>query len=78
MRAFVELRRAATSYAAIETRVYYTPVLPEQPALRNFRPSAPLPESQRYGASSLALPMGESLDVNAVERVVEVVRKALG
>lgn len=61
----------------IETRVYYTPVLPEQPALRDFRPSTPLPGAQLYGASSLALPMGESLDADGVERVVEAVRETL-
>jgi len=61
----------------IETRVYYTPVLPEQPALRAFRPDAPLPGAQLYGERSLALPMGESLDADAVERVVEAVRESL-
>lgn len=61
----------------IETRVYYTPVLPEQPALRDFRPRTPLPGAQLYGAGSLALPMGESLDAGTVERVVEAVRASL-
>lgn len=57
----------------IETRVYYTPVLPEQPALSNFRPETPLPGAQLYGENSLALPMGESLNVSSVERVVEAI-----
>lgn len=61
----------------IETRVYYTPVLPEQPALRDFWPDVQLPGAQLYGESSLALPMGESLDAGAVERVVEAVRESL-
>jgi len=61
----------------IETRIYYTPVLPEQPALRGFRPRAPLPGAQRYGAASLALPMGESLDADAVGRVVEAISETL-
>ncbi len=61
----------------IETRIYFTPVLPEQPALRDFRPCAPLPEAQRYGTTSLALPMGESLDADAVERVVGAIGEAL-
>lgn len=61
----------------VETRIYYTPVLPEQPALRDFRPDAPLPGAQLYGTGSLALPMGESLDADAVERVVEAVRETL-
>lgn len=70
------LQKALTALG-IETRVYYTPVLPEQPALRDFRPRTPLPGAQRYGAASLALPMGESLDVDAVERVVEAVGETL-
>jgi dTDP-4-amino-4,6-dideoxygalactose transaminase len=61
----------------IETRVYYTPVLPEQPALADFRPAAPLPGAKSYEALSLALPMGESLDADGVERVVEAVRETL-
>lgn len=61
----------------IETRIYYTPVLPEQPALRDFRPPASLPGAQSYGASSLALPMGESLGADAVERVVEAISETL-
>jgi dTDP-3-amino-3,4,6-trideoxy-alpha-D-glucose transaminase len=61
----------------IETRVYYTPVLPEQPALRDFRPDAPLLGAQRYRERSLALPMGESLDADAVERVVEAISETL-
>lgn len=67
----------ALSARGIETRIYYTPVLPEQPALRDFRPEALLPGAGVYGAGSLALPMGESLDDEAVERVVEAVRETL-
>lgn len=63
--------------AGIETRVYYTPVLPEQPALREFRLSHPLPGAQLYGETSLAVPMGESLDPPDVTRVVEAIRDAV-
>ena len=70
--------REALKARGVETRVYYTPVLPEQPALSNFRPDTPLPGAQLYGDNSLALPMGESLDVSSVERVVEAIGDTLG
>ena len=60
----------------IETRVYYTPTLPEQPALHAFKPNRSLPGAQRYGEQTLALPMGESLSPQDIEAVVEAVSKA--
>jgi dTDP-4-amino-4,6-dideoxygalactose transaminase len=68
----------ALTAAEIETRIYYTPVLPDQPALRDFRLGTPLSGAERYGAESLALPMGESLTREQIETVVELARATLG
>ena len=64
--------------AGIESRVYYTPTLPEQPAMRGFRPSRPLPGAGSYADTALAVPMGESLASAGVARVVAAIRDAIG
>jgi dTDP-4-amino-4,6-dideoxygalactose transaminase len=69
---------AGLAELGIESRIYYTPVLPEQPALRAFRPSKPLRGAELYSSTALALPMGESLDSRSLHRVVRAVGEALG
>ena len=54
-------------------RVYYTPVLPQQPAMRAHRPTAPMTGAERYAKTTLALPIGQSL---TAERIGAVVRAA--
>ena len=69
--------RAALAAGGIESRVYYTPILPDQPALEEFGTAGPLPGARRYEAQVLALPMGESLERPAIETVVETIRGCL-
>jgi dTDP-4-amino-4,6-dideoxygalactose transaminase len=62
--------------AGVETRVYYTPVLPEQPSLSNYRATDPLPGAERYRDTALALPMGESLLDEDARVVVDAISAA--
>ncbi|MCB0862229.1 MAG: DegT/DnrJ/EryC1/StrS family aminotransferase [Solirubrobacterales bacterium] len=70
--------RDALDKRGIETRVYYSPVLPLQPALRKFAPDSLSPAAARYQETCLALPIGESLSKPEASRVVEAVEAALG
>jgi dTDP-3-amino-3,4,6-trideoxy-alpha-D-glucose transaminase len=63
--------------AGIETRVYYTPVLPEQPALRAYGPQAPTPAAESYAGTALALPIGPSLSERQIRHVVATARASL-
>jgi dTDP-4-amino-4,6-dideoxygalactose transaminase len=60
----------------VETRVYYTPVLPEQPALSDCRATDSLPGAELYRDTALALPMGESLLDREARAVVDAVSAA--
>lgn len=63
--------------AGVETRVYYSPAIPSQPAMRAFAPAVPLPGMVNYENSALAIPMGESLGVTGAETVAEAIRTVL-
>lgn len=62
----------------IETRIYYSPVLPLQPAMREYAPDAPLPGATHYQETCLALPIGESLTELEAQTVVDAVCDVLG
>lgn len=63
--------------AGIETRIYYAPALPHQPAMKEFAPTGPLRVTTRYEETALALPMGESLGATRAGLVVDAIRSAL-
>lgn len=58
----------------IETRIYYSPVLPSQPAMRHLAPDEKYTGAIRYQESCLALPMGESLGAERLKSVVDAVQ----
>ena len=70
--------RLGLAEAGVETRVYFTPVLPKQPALRDFAKGALFPAAESYERTTLALPIGPSLEEEQVRAVVEAVRASLG
>jgi dTDP-4-amino-4,6-dideoxygalactose transaminase len=61
-------------HAGVENRVYFTPILSQQPAFAGFRPDGPLPGAERYARETLAIPMGPDLTPNDVNDVVAAVR----
>jgi dTDP-4-amino-4,6-dideoxygalactose transaminase len=63
--------------AGVETRAYYSPAIPSQPAMRAFAPAGLLPGMVNYENSALAIPMGESLGVTGAETVAEAIRTVL-
>jgi dTDP-4-amino-4,6-dideoxygalactose transaminase len=69
--------RDALAAAGIETRVYYTPILPDQPALAGCRVAPHLMGAERYRDTTLALPMGESLEADKVREVVGAISATL-
>ena len=71
--------RAALSEADIASGVYYTTPLHVQPALRFLGWSeGALPETERAGAENFSLPLWPGIPESVQERVVEVVRQAVG
>jgi dTDP-3-amino-3,4,6-trideoxy-alpha-D-glucose transaminase len=68
------LRRLARS--GIETRAYYTTALHRQPAMARWASPTPLPNAERLAAEGLALPMGPSLNQEAVAIVAREIQKA--
>jgi len=71
--------RAALSDAGIASAVYYTTPLHLQPALRflgNERSS--LPHTERVAEDNFSVPLWPGIPVEAQERVVDVVRSAVG
>jgi dTDP-4-amino-4,6-dideoxygalactose transaminase len=70
---------AALREAGIGTATYYTTPLHLQPALRHlgYEPGS-LPETERAGAENFSVPLWPGIPVEAQERVVEVVRSAVG
>ena len=64
--------------AGIEARPYYETPLYRQPALEQWAPPEPLPETERICAGILALPMGAALPDGAPAEVVAAIRAALG
>ena len=71
-----ELHEALTK-AEIESRVYYSPALPSQPAMEAFAPGQPLPGAVEYEDTALALPMGESMTSEDVKRVAAAISSVL-
>jgi dTDP-3-amino-3,4,6-trideoxy-alpha-D-glucose transaminase len=67
----------ALAGAGIEARAYYTTPLPRQPALAEFDRGTAIPNAERLATQGLALPMGPSLEPDAVGAVVEAVAAAL-
>jgi dTDP-4-amino-4,6-dideoxygalactose transaminase len=61
--------------ADIGARAYYSTPLHQQPAMRDFAPSAPLPGVESAAAESLALPMGPAL---SEQQAAEVAAAAHG
>lgn len=71
--------RAALSEAGIASAVYYTTPLHLQPALHFLGYEAgSLPETERVAQENFSLPLWPGIPVAAQERVVEVVRSAVG
>lgn len=68
----------ALDAAQVGHRIYYTPVLPDQPSLAAFAPAEQLPEAARYAEECLAIPIGPDLTAEQAERVAAVTRDALG
>jgi dTDP-4-amino-4,6-dideoxygalactose transaminase len=70
---------AALREAGIGTAVYYDPPLHLQPALRylGWEPGA-LPETERAAAENFSVPLWAGIAAEQQERVVEVVREAVG
>jgi len=71
--------RAALSEAGIASAVYYTTPLHLQPALR-FLGNEPgsLPHTERVAEDNFSVPLWPGIPVEAQERVVDVVRSAVG
>ncbi|HEY4411458.1 MAG TPA: DegT/DnrJ/EryC1/StrS family aminotransferase [Gaiellaceae bacterium] len=71
--------RAALTEADIASAVYYTTPLHLQPALR-FLGNEPgsLPSTERVAEENFSVPLWPGMPVEAQERVVEVVRSAVG
>ncbi len=55
----------------VEARAYYTTPLHRQRSMSRWAGGGTLPNAERLAAEGLALPMGQSLEPDAVERVVE-------
>jgi len=68
---------AALRDAGIESRVYYSPSLPCQPAMSAFAPDERLPGATVYERSALALPMGEALKPDDVQKVASTIEAAV-
>jgi dTDP-4-amino-4,6-dideoxygalactose transaminase len=60
--------------ADVGARAYYSTPLHQQPAMRDFAPSAPLPGVESAAAESLALPMGPALSEQQATEVAEAAR----
>ena len=73
-----ERLRLGLAEAGVETRVYFTPILPKQPALRDYAGDVGFPAAECYEEATLALPIGPSLEEEQVGAVVEAVRASLG
>jgi dTDP-4-amino-4,6-dideoxygalactose transaminase len=71
--------RAALREAEIASASYYTTPLHLQPALRDlgWEPGS-LPETERAAAENFSVPLWPGIDRSVQERVVEVVRSAVG
>ena len=71
--------RAALSEAKIGSATYYTTPLHLQPALRylGYQPGS-LPESEHAAEVNFSVPLWPGIPVEAQERVVDVVRSAVG
>jgi dTDP-4-amino-4,6-dideoxygalactose transaminase len=71
--------RAALVEAGIGTATYYTTPLHLQPALKflGYEPGS-LPETERVAAENFSVPLWPAMPVETQERVVEVVRSAVG
>jgi dTDP-3-amino-3,4,6-trideoxy-alpha-D-glucose transaminase len=61
----------------IETRAYYTPALPRQPAMAAYVDERSYPAADRLADEGLALPMGPALEESSVRRVSTAVADAL-
>jgi dTDP-4-amino-4,6-dideoxygalactose transaminase len=71
--------RAALSDAGIASATYYTTPLHLQPALRFLGyEEGSLPATERAGAENFSLPLWPGIPAEAQERVVDVVRSAVG
>lgn len=68
---------AALADEGIATEVYYSRGLHQQPALADFAPAEPLPETERAAREVLALPLYPELPIESIERVVGVTARAL-
>jgi dTDP-4-amino-4,6-dideoxygalactose transaminase len=71
--------RAALSEAEIGSATYYTTPLHLQPALRflGYEPGS-LPETERAAQENFSVPLWPTISVEQQERVVDVVRSAVG
>ncbi len=69
--------QGALGSSGIETKVYYSPAVPRQPAMRAFAPSRQLPGATEYENTALAIPMGESLGKNRARRVSDTILASL-
>jgi dTDP-4-amino-4,6-dideoxygalactose transaminase len=71
--------RAALVEAGIGTATYYTTPLHLQPALKFLGyESGSLPETERVAAENFSVPLWPAMPAEAQERVVDVVRSAVG
>ena len=68
-----------SSEAGIGSAAYYTTPLHLQPALRflGYEPGS-LPETERAATENFSVPLWPGMPVEAQERVVDVVRSAVG
>ncbi|HEY7121346.1 MAG TPA: DegT/DnrJ/EryC1/StrS family aminotransferase [Solirubrobacterales bacterium] len=69
---------AALAKADMQARPYYETPLYRQPALEDWAPPEPLPETERICSQILALPMGSALPEGAPAEVVAALRAAIG
>ena len=71
--------RDALATAGIDTLIHYPRPPHLQPAYAELGiPAGSLPVSEDFAARSLSLPIGPHLNADQVDRVIEVVRKAVG
>lgn len=69
--------QAGLEDSGVESRIYYSPSIPSQPAMKKYASSRRLPTASDYEKTALAIPMGESLGATRAQLVVDVIRETL-
>jgi dTDP-4-amino-4,6-dideoxygalactose transaminase len=68
---------ARLSELGVETRAYYTTPLHRQPSMSPWASEGALPGAERLAAEGLAIPIGQSLEPDDVEHVVDAIEASM-